>query len=57
MCETLSLFQPSFNASLRVETRPERLSGDAGSLLLRDFLDETGLIDQLTIKLGGQVCT
>ena len=35
MSETLSLFQPSFNRSVRVETRTERLSGGAGFLLLR----------------------
>jgi len=32
---TLLLFRPSFNASVRVETRTVRLSGDAGFLVLR----------------------
>lgn len=35
----LTLFQPKFNRSIRVEARPERLSGDAGALLLRELAD------------------
>ena len=42
MGETLSLFEPSINGSVRVEKRSERLSGDAGFLLLREVLDDTG---------------
>ena len=56
MGETLSLFQPSFNASVRVETRTERLSGDAGFLLLREVLDDTGLIDHLAGELHDPRC-
>jgi hypothetical protein len=37
-----SLFQPDFNRSLRVEARGERLSADAGALLLRELLDRLG---------------
>ena len=51
MGETLSLFQPSFNGSVRVETRTERLSGDAGFVLLRKVLDDTGLIRHLSRRL------
>ncbi|TQE98532.1 MAG: hypothetical protein FKY71_13350 [Spiribacter salinus] len=56
MGETLSLLQPSFNASVRVETRYERLSGDAGFLLLRDVLDDTGIIDHLAGRLHDARC-
>jgi hypothetical protein len=38
-----SLFQPDFNRSIHVEARPERLSADAGALLLRELLDRSGL--------------
>ncbi len=38
-----SLFQPDFNRSVRVEARPERLSADAGALLLRELLDRSRL--------------
>lgn len=31
-----SLFQPEFNRSIHVETRPERLSGQSGALLARE---------------------
>ena len=31
-----TLFQPEFNRSIRVETRPERLSGQSGALLSRE---------------------
>ena len=41
------MFQPWFNNSVRLETRTEHLSGDAGSLLMREVLDGTGLIEQL----------
>ena len=56
MGETLSLFEPSFNGSVRVETRSERLSGDAGFLLLREVLDDTGLIDHLVGQLHDPRC-
>jgi hypothetical protein len=37
-----TLFQPDFNRSVRVEARSERLSGDAGLLLLRDLAESLG---------------
>ena len=37
-----TLFQPKFNRSIRVEARADRLSGDAGALLLRDLADRLG---------------
>ena len=56
MGETLSLFGPSFNGSVRVETRSEHLSGDAGFLLLREVLDDTGFIDHLVGRLHDPRC-
>ena len=38
MGETLPLFASSFNASLFVEARPERLTGDAGAILVREVM-------------------
>ncbi|CAN5770471.1 IS1380 family transposase [soil metagenome] len=37
-----TLFQPNFNRSIRVESRSERLSGDAGTLLLRELAEVLG---------------
>ena len=54
MGETLSLFTTSFNRSLAVEARPERLSRDAGAVLLREILERTGIIAWLgVVKLAG----
>ncbi len=52
MGETLSLFTTSFNRSLAVEARPDRLSRDAGAVLLREFLERTGLIAWLAERLA-----
>lgn len=38
-----TLFPLGFNRSVRVETRPERLSGDAGALVLREVWTRLGL--------------
>ena len=37
--------RPTFNRSIRVEARPERLSADAGVLMMREVMERTGLID------------
>lgn len=47
MSESLPLLSPGFNKSLRVEARPERLTADAGAVILRDILDKTGMVDGL----------
>lgn len=39
----LSIFKPDFNRSIQVEARPERLTMDAGALLLRQLMDSGGL--------------
>lgn len=38
-----TLFAAEFNRSVRIEARPERLSADAGALLMRDLMDRLGL--------------
>jgi len=38
-----TLFSPDFNRSIEIEARPERLSADAGALLLRELMDRLGL--------------
>lgn len=47
-----TLFQPEFNRSIHVEARPERLSADAGALLLRELMDRSGLSDLLLEHLS-----
>ena len=56
MGETLSLARPSFNRSVRIETRPERVTGDAGFVLGADVLHASGLIDSLTDRLHDPRC-
>ena len=51
MGDTLELFRPLCNGSVRVEARPEKLTGDAGFLLLREALDHTALIEPLAAQL------
>ena len=42
----------SYNKSIRVETRREKLTGDAGALLSREVLECSGVIPVLAKKLG-----
>ena len=51
MGETLSLFRSSFNKSLRIESRPERLTGEPGAMLLREIVERTRIIEWLTERL------
>ncbi|MCP3969950.1 MAG: IS1380 family transposase [Rhodobacteraceae bacterium] len=51
MGETLALFKTSFNKSLSVETRPERLTGEAGAVLLREIMERLGVIEWLDERL------
>lgn len=52
MGETLPLFTTSFNRSLSVESRPERLTGDAGAVLLREILERSGIVPWLVRRLN-----
>ena len=51
MGDTLELFRPLCNGSVRVESRAEKLTGDAGFLLPREALDRTALIEPLAAQL------
>lgn len=52
MGETLPLFSTTFNRSLSVEARPERLTGDAGAVLLREILERSGMVGWLIERLS-----
>ena len=47
MGEKQSLFTASFNRSLSVETRHERLTGDAGAILAREILERSAIVGWL----------
>ncbi len=51
MGESVAEFRAHFNGSIRIESRSERLTGDAGALLLREGLERLGFVDWL----GGQL--
>lgn len=48
----LALFRTEFNRSLRVEARAERLTSEAGAVVLREVLARLGLVDWLVARLG-----
>jgi hypothetical protein len=47
----LSLFRAEFNQSLRIEARPERLTADAGAVVLREVMERLGVVDWMTSRL------
>lgn len=47
----LALFRAEFNRSLRIEARPERLTSEAGAVVLREVLERLGLVDWLVTRL------
>src|SRR2546422_1137695 len=47
----LSLFRAKFNQSLRIEARPERLTSDAGAVVLREVMERLGIVDWMTSRL------
>jgi hypothetical protein len=51
MGETVAPIRPTFNRSLRIEGRPERLTAEAGALLLREADERLGLTRDLAAKL------
>lgn len=46
-----TLFSPEFNRSIQVESRPERLTGDAGALVLREVFSRLGLEELFAERL------
>ncbi len=51
MGDRVADFRAHFNGSVRIEPRSERLTGDAGALLLRDGLERLGFVDWLRHSL------
>lgn len=51
-----TLFTPEFNGSVQVEAREERLSADAGALLLREAFSRLGMEEFFTDKLADPRC-
>ncbi len=51
MGETLPLFRSSFNKSLRIEARPDRLTAEPGAIVLREIMQRTRIIEWLVERL------
>ena len=49
--ESLALFRPDFNRSIRIESRAERLTAESGSIVLREVLERLGIVDWLVERL------
>jgi hypothetical protein len=45
-----TVIRPTFNGAVRVEARPQRLSADAGVLLMREVMERTGLIEWIDAR-------
>lgn len=51
MGETLQPVTPGFNRSLRIESRADRLTGDPGAVLLREILEQSGIVRWMTSRM------
>ncbi len=51
MGETLQPVSTGFNRALRIESRPDRLTGDPGAVLLREILEQSGIVPWMTARL------
>jgi len=51
MGEVLQPVATRFNRSLRVESRAERLTGDAGAVVLREIMERSGIVDWMVPQL------
>lgn len=51
MGEELTLFRPEFNHSIRIESRPERLTAESGAIVLRDVMERLRLGEWLEERL------
>ena len=51
MGETVSLFRASFNKSLRIESRADRLTAEPGAVVLREIMERTRIIAWLVERL------
>ena len=51
MGENLTLFAAEFNRSIVVEARPERLSSEAGAIIVREVIERLGITDWLAERI------
>lgn len=51
MGEELTLFRTEFNHSIRIESRPERLTSESGAIVLREVMERLGLGEWLEERL------
>ncbi|REC58253.1 IS1380 family transposase [Rhodosalinus sediminis] len=51
MGETLQPVAAGFNRSLRVESRAERLTSDAGAVVLREIMERSGIVEWMNPQL------
>jgi hypothetical protein len=51
MGEDLTLFPVEFNGSLRIESRAERLTAEAGAIILREVLERLGMVGWMAERL------
>jgi hypothetical protein len=51
MAEHPTPFRVDFNGSLRIEGRPERLTSEAGAIVLREVMERVGIIEWLDERL------
>lgn len=51
MGEKMTEIRARFNGSFRIESRPERLSGEAGASILREIMERLGILPWLTTHL------
>jgi hypothetical protein len=49
--KNLPLFQPEFNSYLKIESRPERLSSEAGTVISREVIERLGIVKWLAGRL------
>jgi hypothetical protein len=49
--KNLPLFQPEFNSYLKIESRPERLSSEAGGVISREVIERLGIVQWLAKRL------
>jgi hypothetical protein len=51
MGEEIALFGAKFNRSLRIEGRPERLTAEAGAVVLREVIERLGIVPWMVWRL------
>jgi hypothetical protein len=49
---TLPLFHPTFNKSVVLEARPERLSNEGGAVILREIMQRLGITGWLLGRIS-----